>query len=93
MQQQYIYLLGKHGLTFRSDYIQEGDYSEIGGYDCMCRLIQSGRAPGAVIAINDFTAAGALKAAFENSYSVPGDISVISFDNTFLSEVVHPKLT
>jgi LacI family transcriptional regulator len=91
--QQYIYLLGANGLEFRADYVLEGDYSDSGGYECMNRLLLHRRMPTAVIAINDYSAVGAMRAAFEHGASIPGDISIVSFDNTFLSEAVIPKLT
>lgn len=91
--QQYIYLMGKHGLTFREEYIQEGDYSSQAGYDCMNRLLSLDEMPTAVIAVNDFTAAGALKAASQRGVRIPEDLSVISFDNTFLSQNSVPRLT
>jgi DNA-binding LacI/PurR family transcriptional regulator len=91
--QQYIYLLGVHGLSFRDEYIQEGDYTESGGCDCLKRLLACPRVPTAAIAVNDYSAVGALRAAHERGLSIPHDMSLISFDNTYLSEVVFPKLT
>jgi LacI family transcriptional regulator len=91
--QQYIYLLGAHGLEFRSDYVLEGNYADSGGYDCMNRLLRHSRRPTAAIAINDYSAVGAMRAAFELGVEVPGDISIVSFDNTFLSDAIIPKLS
>jgi DNA-binding LacI/PurR family transcriptional regulator len=91
--QQYIYLLGAHGLNFRDEYIQEGDYTESGGCGCLKRLLDCPLIPTAAIAVNDYSAVGALRAAHEQGLSIPRDLSLISFDNTYLSEVVFPKLT
>jgi len=91
--QQYIYFLGAHGLKFRADFVLEGNYADSGGYDCMKRLLLHEQRPTAVIAINDYSAVGAMRAAFECGISIPGDISIVSFDNTFLSDAVIPKLT
>jgi DNA-binding LacI/PurR family transcriptional regulator len=91
--QQYIYLLGFHGLSLRDEYIQEGNYTAAGGYDCLKRLLDTPRVPTAAIAVNDYSAVGALRAAHERGLSIPRDMSLISFDNTYLSEVVFPKLT
>lgn len=91
--QQYIYLTGTYGLPFREEYIREGDYAEDGGYRCMKELLDTGGAPSAVIAINDYSAIGAMRAAFDRGLSIPGDISIVSFDNTFLAEAVQPRLT
>ncbi|MDR1970839.1 MAG: LacI family transcriptional regulator [Treponema sp.] len=91
--QQYIYLLGVHGLSFRDEYLQEGDYNESGGYDCFKRLLNCQRIPTAAIAVNDYSAVGALRAAHEQGLSIPASLSLISFDNTYLSEVVIPRLS
>ena len=92
-RQQYVYLLGKNDLDFREDYIQAGNYSEKDGYRCMMNLLQIHPVPTAVIAVNDPTAVGALKAALNHGLSVPKDLSIISFDHTFLSEIATPRLT
>jgi len=91
--QQYIYLMGKNDLVFREEYVQEGNYTEEGGYSCMNRLLNLKIIPSAIIAVNDYTAVGVMRAAAEKGLFVPDDISIISFDNTFLSEIVTPKLT
>jgi DNA-binding LacI/PurR family transcriptional regulator len=92
-RQQYTYLLGNYGLRLRDEYIEEGDYSENGGYDGMKRLLLCSGRPTAVIAINDSNAVGALRAVYDSRLRTPEDISIISFDNTPLSEMVRPKLT
>lgn len=91
--QQYIYLTGKYNLVFREEYMQESNYSDKGGYCAMQRLLALNPAPTAAIAVNDFSAVGAMKAVMEKGISVPGGISIISFDNTFLSELTCPRLT
>ena len=60
----------------------------------MEKLFQENRTmPTAVIAINDFSAIGILRCIEEHHLSVPQDISLVSFDGTFLSDIVNPKLT
>ena len=53
------------------------------------------RAPGitAVLAYNDLMAIGALRAARRRGRSVPGDISVVGFDDVALAAYVDPPLT
>ncbi|MDR2537325.1 MAG: LacI family transcriptional regulator [Treponema sp.] len=91
--QQYIYLMGVNHLPFREEYVQESGFTADDGYACLQRLLHSSRLPTAVIARNDYCAVGALRAAHEHGISIPGDLSLISFDNTFLSEIVTPRLT
>jgi DNA-binding LacI/PurR family transcriptional regulator len=90
---QYIYQLGRFGLSFREDFVMEGNYTAQGGFLCACRLLRNEKKPTAIIAVNDYTAAGALRAISEQNLRVPGDISLVSFDNTFLSEILSPQLT
>lgn len=47
----------------------------------------------AIIAINDLTAFGIIQALTRHGVSVPGDISVISFDNLPYSGMIYPPLT
>lgn len=47
----------------------------------------------ALFCYNDEIAAGAVKACRALGYDVPGDISVIGFDNTKISEMTYPAMT
>ena len=47
----------------------------------------------AVIAINDFAASGIIRSIREHGLSIPEDISIVSFDNTYIADVTLPKLT
>lgn len=49
--------------------------------------------PEALICINDSTAAGVIKSLRKHGIRIPEDISVVSYDNTDLCEVVEPSLT
>ena len=53
------------------------------------------RAPGvtAVLAYNDLMAIGALRAVRRRGGSVPGDVSVVGFDDVALAAYVDPPLT
>lgn len=93
-RQRYRQLLNRQGLPFNTHYIsEEGNYDDITGYREMSRLFETGNVPTAVIAINDFAAVGIMQAIFDHGLTVPQDISVVSFDNTFVSDMATPKLT
>lgn len=49
--------------------------------------------PSAIIAINDFTAVGIVRALREHGLRIPEDVSVVSFDNTYIAETCMPRLT
>ena len=81
-------------LPVRGEYIiNAGLFDEKSGYAGMNRLLSLPELPTAVIAINDLMATGALQAIQKIGCSVPGDFSLISFDDTYLTELVQPNLT
>lgn len=90
---QYLYLMGSLNLPVREEFMQSGSYDNISGHECMNSLLDLAEPPTAVIAVNDFSAVGALQALHERGFEAPGDISLISYDNTYLAESVTPKLT
>ena len=49
--------------------------------------------PTAVIAMNDLTAVGVIKALHREGLRVPDDVSVVGFDRTLLAECFIPSLT
>ncbi len=89
----YREILEKHGIEVNPDYIVDGSYSIESGYECMQKIMQMPKLPTAIIAINDFAAAGVVRAIEDSGYRIPQDFSVASFDNTYISEVTIPKLT
>jgi LacI family transcriptional regulator len=91
---RYKQLLKRYGINVRNEFIVEGKrYDDESGYECMQKLFALEKLPTAIIAINDFTAVGAMRALTERGISVPEDVSIVSFDNTFIAEVTSPKLT
>ena len=73
--------------------VQEGNHRVDGGREAMLRLLDSGKPPTAVLASNDLTAIGAIGAIHERGLNIPGDISVIGFDNIQLSAYMMPTLS
>lgn len=76
--------------------IIEGDFSVPGGYDAAARLLApaAGKAaPTAIFACNDMMGMGVLRAAAERGIRVPGQLSVIGFDDIQICRFVYPALT
>lgn len=94
-RQCYMEWLKKYEIDFYPNWMIEGKYYNIeSGYDCMNKLFESNsKLPSAIIAINDFTAVGIMKSIIEHGLSIPEDISIASFDNTYVSEITIPNLT
>lgn len=59
----------------------------------MQKVLQRGEYPTVVIAINEIVAIGAIRAIKEKNLRIPEDISVVCFDNSFISESMTPMLT
>ncbi|MGQ9629535.1 MAG: LacI family DNA-binding transcriptional regulator [bacterium] len=73
--------------------ILEGNLREDGGYELMRQLLSAGNPPTAIFAINDMMAIGALGACNEAGASVPGDMSIVGYDDIPLASIVRPRLT
>src|SRR5260370_33020492 len=59
----------------------------------MTRLLNLSTPPTAVLASNDRPAIGALRAARCKGLGVPGDLSVVGFDDIHFAEFTEPPLT
>ncbi|RJQ25182.1 LacI family transcriptional regulator [Candidatus Parcubacteria bacterium] len=80
-------------IQLRKDYIVKGEYNIHSGYVAMQKILTVSDLPTAVFCSNDEMAAGALKAIYEKGLKVPGDISVVGFDNSIISSFSSPSLT
>lgn len=69
------------------------DYSGDDGAHATRRLISSVARPTAVIYDNDIMAVAGLSVAQEMGLDVPGDLSLVAWDDSQLSRVVRPPLT
>lgn len=72
---------------------QEGDWSPASGYREALTLLASGVPFTGVLVGNDQMAVGVLRALWERGLSVPGDVSVIGYDDTAESALLIPPLT
>lgn len=82
----YLDALERHNLPADSDLVVRGNFRESGGYEAMQRLLGLAQPPSAVFAVNDLAAVGAMRAIEESGLSVPGDISMVGFND--LSAVI-----
>lgn len=81
------------GLRPNPNLVREANHRVDGGQHAMESLLKQKEQPTAVIGSNDLTAIGAMRAAVAAGFEVPGDISVIGFDDIELCEFTHPQLT
>lgn len=94
-QKVYREMLTAYGIPVQKEYILEnGAYDVEGGEKTIMKLLESGcELPTAIIAINDFTAVGVTHALREKGIRIPEEVSVVSFENTFITETCVPQLT
>ena len=81
------------GLDVRPEWIVEGNHSLLGGMAAMEKLLKQRERPTAVLCSNDLTAIGVLRTLASAGISVPGDVSVVGFDDIDLTQFVFPPLT
>jgi DNA-binding LacI/PurR family transcriptional regulator len=73
--------------------IEEGNHKVDGGLRAMMHFLQLTPRPTAVLASNDLTAIGALRAIRKCGLRVPEDISLVGFDDIQMAEFTEPPLT
>ena len=69
------------------------DYSGEEGARATRRLLSSSARPTAIVYDNDIMAIAGLGVAQEMGLAVPGDLSIVAFDDSPLCRLVHPPLT
>lgn len=71
----------------------QGYYSYRSGLDAAELLLSQRRPPTAIFASNDDMAAAVVSVAHRHGLEVPGDLSVVGFDDTSIATTVWPELT
>jgi LacI family transcriptional regulator len=64
-----------------------------GGVAAGQTLLAMNPRPTAVVAMNDLTALGVMRAFQQHGLRIPEDVSVVGFDHTYLAEFCQPSLT
>lgn len=82
-----------HALDLEPGPILHGNLRFDGGFSIGLELMKISPMPTAVVAVNDLTAVGVIKALTRGGLRIPEDISVTGFDRTHLAEFVVPSLT
>jgi LacI family transcriptional regulator len=85
--------LKEFGLREHPDWIVQGDFTFESGARCMEKLLSLRKRPTAVFASNDDMAAGALLVAHRRGCAVPGELSIVGFDDISMAQCLWPPLT
>lgn len=79
---------------FDQDLVIDCDMNSQSSYEAMIAYLNSGKPlPDAIFAASDVVAPGLLKALRERNIQVPGQIGIITFNNTPLSQLSQPPLS
>lgn len=89
----YEQALASAGLPPEADLVAGGTFDEASGAVAMRGLLERRADLDAVFAASDLMAAGALAVLHEHGRSVPGDVAVVSFDDTAVARSCQPALT
>lgn len=79
-------------LDYERDY-EPCPFLELAGYDAAHRLLARTPDLTAIFALGDVLAFGALRAVADAGLSVPGDLSLVGFDDTSFSQFSVPRIT
>ncbi len=92
-EQGYREALAAHGLAVDPALIVPGDFHVERAATAVTHLLQSHPDIQAIFAADDESARGALAAIQQSGWRVPQDIALAGFDDSLLSQYLHPPLT
>lgn len=81
------------GLTINPEWIIDSEFLQQSGFRAMSFVMNVTDRPTALVVIDDLTAFGVLRGLNELGYSVPQDISLVSFNNIAVAELASPALS
>jgi LacI family transcriptional regulator len=81
------------GLRVRDECVREGFLGVDGGYRAAREVLALSQRPTALFSFNNMLAVGALRALREAGVRLPGDLSLITFDDMDLFPFVDPPIT
>jgi LacI family transcriptional regulator len=83
----------EHGLDWDPQLVYPGDYASGSGFQAAMLMLQARSPPTAIIASNDLNALGVMEAVYQLGLSIPGDVSVVGFDDILLAGLSRVSLT
>ena len=85
--------LARHAIPLRESLIVKGKWTAASGAEGVQQLLASGNTFSALVASNDDMAIGAIKQLHLQGINVPGQVSVIGFDDVALAPWMVPALS
>jgi LacI family transcriptional regulator len=81
--------IGEAGLLFEPELVLTAEWSRQGGKQAALQLLTRADRPTAIFAASDVQAIGVLEAARSLHLSVPGDLSLIGYDDIEIAEILE----
>lgn len=82
------------GGEIREDHIWQGHYARSDSRKAISDYLdRGGKMPGALLAINDYSAIGCVEALLQHGIKVPEEVSIIGCDDIDIAEFMTPPLT
>ena len=89
----FLAAMNSAGLDVDAELIVQGYFDYHSGFDAAAILLGQANRPTAIFASNDDMAAGVLANAHSFGVHVPGELTVVGFDDTTTATTVWPELT
>ena len=86
----YVKALDKNKIEKKDNYVKYGDFGRDSAIKATKELIKLKTPPTAIFAASDEMAVGAIQVAIESGVNVPGDLSIIGFDDNPLALSFSP---
>lgn len=83
--------LAEQGVPYREELVVEGNYQLGGERRALCQFLNEGAS--AIFSFNDLMAFGLYREIRAAHLSIPGDLSLMGFDNVSFGDLVDPPLT
>ncbi|MDQ0415473.1 LacI family DNA-binding transcriptional regulator [Mesobacillus stamsii] len=89
----YKLALENNELNYETNLVIKGGNSKNDGFRMMKDLLNEKDLPDSVICADNLMSIGAIRAIQESGLSIPEDISLISFDNSQIAEIMYPTIS
>ncbi|MGB2678453.1 MAG: LacI family DNA-binding transcriptional regulator [Candidatus Acidiferrum sp.] len=89
----FLLSMNEIGMNVPAEFIVQGDHTQEGGERAFEKLLQLPERPTAVMCSNDMTAMGVMRKSHAEKISIPQDLSLVGFDDIWLTEYMLPPLT
>lgn len=89
----YRIALEQAGLNFQDVPVVIGNFSIESGFQAADELLKRDPHPTALLCLNDRMAIGAMERARSDGLRIPGDVSIVGFDDIPTASLVNPPLT